>query len=436
MTPNLNLKKNVIAAVVSFSVNLVLTFFIYKLVIESGGLAAVGLWSTLMSWIFLVRLGDVGMASAVVRFMAQCNSVNETNRIRLYLDTSLLMNTGLFAFLAGIGYLIFTINIEMILPINSTDSTDRTLAISVIPIMFTAFVFSNISGTILGGLIGLHQGYKASVLSTLGTIVQLFVAVPLVPKFGLAGLAWGQFAQQLVMSMVGWGMILMELKQASGTHGGILPRYFSLTKLREMLGFSMKMQLSNILSGLFEPISKIIIGRFGGLTLLGHYELAYKLVSLPRNAVVAGAQATTAAMTKLLQLDLGKARNLYNRSQRNLVFKGSIVLLCTLVMSPIASMYWLGHISSEFLIYTAILTVGFAFNVFSAAAYLLGTASGQLTGNIIANSVSLIIMVVITGLASFTSVSSLLIIGPVAGLCVGALVVTIFNKRILGEING
>lgn len=435
MRQTLNLKENVIAAVVSFGLNLVLTFFVYKLVIKGGGLASLGLWSTLMSWIFLVRLGDVGMSSAVVRFLAQCNSINETGRIRAYLDTSLFINTALFAILAGISYFLFTTNIEIILPLGSSDVEDRSLAISVFPIMFTAFVLSNISGTILGGLTGLHLGYKASIVSTLGTIVQLCVAVTLVPKLGLAGLAWGQLCHHLVMSIVGWGMILTALKRASGAHGGMLPRYFSVTQLREMLGFSVKMQISNIIAGLFEPISKIIIGRFGGLTLLGQYELAYKLVSLPRNTVVAGAHATTAAMTQFLKFDIDEARDLYSKTQRNLVSKGSAVMLITLAGCPIASVYWLGYVDMELWAYTAILTVGFTINIFSVSAYLLGTSSGRLNGNILANFFALLAMVSLSGLASFTVNSSLLIVGPFVGLTVGGLIVLIYNRRILRGSN-
>ena len=47
-----HLRRNVIVSVLAFAVNLVLTFLVYRLVISVGGLGSLGLWSTLMSWIF------------------------------------------------------------------------------------------------------------------------------------------------------------------------------------------------------------------------------------------------------------------------------------------------------------------------------------------------------------------------------------------------
>ena len=261
-----HLRRNVIVSVLAFAVNLVLTFLVYRLVISVGGLGSLGLWSTLMSWIFLVRLGDLGMGTAVVRFVSGCEASHETGLIRAYIDTSLLLNLGLFVVLAVIGYFLFLANLDWIIPNDPAHPEARGLAADVLPVMFTAFVLSNISGLVLGGLTGLHKGYKSAIVTTFGMMVQLCIVVPLVPRIGLAGLAWGQFGQHAVMILVGWALVLRDLKAAAGGHGGIWPRHFSRPALQEMLGYSLKTQLSNIINGLFEPVSKILVGQIGGLT--------------------------------------------------------------------------------------------------------------------------------------------------------------------------
>ena len=426
-----HLRRNVIVSVLAFAVNLVLTFLVYRLVISVGGLGSLGLWSTLMSWIFLVRLGDLGMGTAVVRFVSGCEASHETSRIRAYIDTSLLLNLGLFVVLAVIGYFLFLANLDWIIPNDPAHPEARGLAADVLPVMFTAFVLSNISGLMLGGLTGLHKGYKPAIVTTFGMMVQLCIVVPLVPRIGLAGLAWGQFGQHAVMILVGWALVLRDLKAAAGGHGGIWPRHFSRPALQEMLGYSLKTQLSNIINGLFEPVSKILVGQIGGLTLLGQYELAYKFVSLPRNALAAGAQATTPAMTRLLGTDRKAARDLYGKTQKNLLSKGSFVLLAAVCVAPFASIFWLGQLDRDFWIYTAILAAGFWVNLMSAPAYLLGLQTGQIFGNIVANTGALATMILGSVLGGMFIGTTAQVAGVAVGLMVGAALVYRMNRPIL-----
>lgn len=433
MAKSLHIRRNVIASIASFSVNLVLTFLVYRLVINGGGLEALGLWSTLMAWIFLVRMGDVGMATAVLRFIAKCDHAEEPGRIRAYLDTSLALNAGLFLILAFLGYVLFRTFITMIVP---SDIESQHVALSVLPIMFASFVLTNLSGIVLGGLTGLHQGYKTAIITTIGMIVQLAIVIPLVPRIGLAGLAWGQFGQHAIMILLGWITILNQIHKTAGQSGGALPLHFSVAALREMLGFSLKTQFANIINGLFEPISKILIGRIGGLALLGQYELAFKIISLPRNAVVAGAHATTPAMTSLLATDRAAARELYRRIMHSLLTKGILVLVATVLLTPCASWFWLARLDLELWFFATMLAVGFAINTMGAPAYLLGLAAGQVQGNILSNACALIVMISLMAIASMFDEPLLAIISSAVGLAVGGIVVRFLNARFLDSENG
>lgn len=431
MSAGFNIRRNVITSMIAFASNLALVFISYRMVVSDGGLVALGLWSTLNSWIYIIRLGDVGMASATLRFIARCDAQTEAPRVRSYLDTAIAMNAALFVALALIGYAIYADNIDHIVP---ADETARATAVTILPLMFSGFVISNLSGLVLGGLSGLHRGYQSALITIAGALTQLVIVVIMVPRLGLAGLAWGQIGQHFVMLTVGWGMTLRAIKTLSGDHGGLFPRHISRPALREMLGFSLRAQAVNIINGLFEPLSKILIGRIGGLELLGQYEMAYKMVSLPRNAVVSGVQATAPAMTRLIAEDKPAARDLYARSRRTLIRKGSLVLLGTVLFAPVASLLWLDEIDYQLWGFIAVLAIGFLINTLGAPAYVLGLASGSLRGNIIASGASIALLFALAPLIVMAGGTPTATIAAISfAIAMGGLIVQRLNKSLLSD---
>ena len=427
MIEKFNVRRNVITAMAAFGTNLVLVFMSYRLVITVGGLEALGLWSSLMAWIFLIRLGDVGMATATVRFVARCDIQQEGPRVRSYVDTALLINLALFTLLSLLGYGLFSANLSHIVP-GSTEA--QVTAQSILPLLFVGFLVSNISGLVLGGLTGLHRGYQAALLGIVGSIVQLGVVLWGVPRLGLAGLAWGLICQHLVMIVSGWTLFILTMRRETAQPGALLPVQFSKPALREMLSFSLKTQFANLLNGLFEPLSKILIGRGSGLEILGLFELAYKVVALPRNAIVSGVQATVPSMTRLLVEDRTEARKLFNASERRLM-RASLVLSSLVVLAlPAASWVVLGRLDMTLWIFTGLLAIGFLGNSTGAVAYVLCIASGR-AGLLILSSVAALAMV-----AVFVVLGGLLggVIGSVAGVALslagGGLIVRYLGQRI------
>lgn len=383
------IRKNVTMSIVAFAVNIIMVFVSYRLVIMHGGLGMLGLWSTLMSWIFIVRIGDVGMAAAATRYIATCHTETEGRRIRTYVDSGIALNGALFIFLAVLGFLLLDLNLDKIV-LGSAE--DLAVATDILPIMLACFVLSNLSGLVLGALSGIHLAYLAAWIGIGGTLTQLLTVIVLVPKMGLSGLALGQLNQHVLMLVIGWLLFRCRLKKVSGIAGPLLPVWCSYVVLKEMFGFSIKSQVANVLNGFFEPLSKILIGRFAGLEVLGLYEMAYKLVSLPRNAAVSGVQATIPSVTRLLLVDKPEAQSLYTRSLRLVSGAAAVIALVSIVVSPIVSWVVLGNVELSLVAFVSTLAVGFFFNTLGAPAFILGTATGHLKNNILAALLSLLIM--------------------------------------------
>lgn len=425
-----NLRLNVITSVIAFSANLGLVFISYRMVVRHDGLGAVGLWSNLMAWIFILRLGDVGMANAAVRYAAALDPAKEPVHVRRHIDTAFVFNGAVFVLLAGLGWAIYDANLNHIVP---GGAADVETARSILPLLFLGFLLQNLSGLALGALGAIHRGYMAAWLSVAGTLLQLLVVVPLVERIGLVALAWGQIAQYGLMLFGGWGGFLLGMRQVSGQCGPFLPVHSSITVLREMLGFSMKSQFANLLNGLFEPLAKIMLGRLGGLDLLGLFELAYKMIALPRNAVVSGVQATVPAMTRLMATNRMEARRLYGRTLHQSLRLTAAVLGAVVLASPLISWLWLGWFAPELSLFAALLGVGFVLNTLGAPAFVLGITSGRMRGNIESAGLALGLMALCLGAAGMFGLDWGMVAAVALGLGGAGLYVKRVNERLLHE---
>jgi O-antigen/teichoic acid export membrane protein len=420
-SPHFNLKKNVWFAVAEFAVNIGLVFASYRLVIMQGGVPAVGLWSTLFAWTSLIRIGDLGMVNATMRFVALRDASTERNAVRDYIETGIVANAGLFAILAVAGYFLIDAFVgHIVVPEYVAD------AHAILPAMILGFFLLNMSSVIMGSMQGLHLGFVRSQLAVFGNLVQLVSVFVLVPRLGLIGLAWGQIIQHSVSIIIAWIIV----RRAAGVEH-LLPLGFKASSFREMLGFSLTSQLANVSNGLFEPVSKILVSQFGGLHVQGLYELAYKTVWLSRNAVIAGVTATMPAMTALFRQDPVKVVPVYSRSLRlTLLAVGSLMGLVTLG-SPIISIIWIGDLMWDYSIIVAIMAIGVFFNAAGAPAYNLATVTGNMSNNILV-SVSVLVTLIIGGLAAAWLLPIHALIGMVAfAMGMGGLWIKARNERLL-----
>lgn len=419
------LRKNVIHAVIAFGLNIALVFTSYRLVILQGGVESLGLWSTLMAWIYLIRLGDVGMGSATTRFVATCDIASHSEKIRTYIDTGLVANAFLFFCLSLGGYALMSAQIDFLLATNTKNKV-IVEALAILPAMFIGFFLMNISGLVLGSLQGLHLGFFASRISVLGTVLQLITVVVLVPNIGLLGMAWALVVQHACMAILGWVLIWRNFSR-----GSLFPRYITRSALREMFSYSIKVQAVNLINGVFEPFSKILISRFGGLETQGLYELAYKTISLPRNAIISGSTATMPAMTNLFINDREGLRALYTKIFRLVMVTVALVLLLALAASPLVSYIWMGRIDSNYCLFVAYLAIGFIGNVYGAPAYNFGLASGEIKYNLYAAIFALISMVLGAVLLG-VGYGATGVVGAVAlGLVVGGVSIKIMNELLI-----
>jgi O-antigen/teichoic acid export membrane protein len=66
----------------------------------------------------------------------------------------------------------------------------------------------------------------------------------------------------------------------------LLPVQWKLKRFREMLGYGVNFQINSVVMLLFEPTTKILLGRFCELAAAGYFEMGQRLVMQARALIV------------------------------------------------------------------------------------------------------------------------------------------------------
>lgn len=422
----IRLRLTVVIGVCSFVANALLAFVSYRLVLKLGGLELLGLWSALVSATFLIRLGDLGLGAAAVRYVALLPKGASIREGRQLIDTIVLSNAALFLALSIIGLIVLSYAFPFLAEI-PPDSPKAILASHILPILMFGFMLQGISGATLAVLQGLHLGYLSSGITVLGLLVQMSFVLLLIPDYGLLGFAWAMVAQNTVVMVLGWAIILSTTSSLSA---GILPVNYSLEQLRRTLKFGINLQAVNIVNGFFEPVAKLLIGRFSGLEALGTFELAARSIHILRGLVNSAVLATVPASADLMTTDISAVRSQYLNIRRRTVWAIGGLLVLALMASPLISLLWLDRVDKAFMLVLAIVSAGVMGNVVGAPAYTLGLASGKLSGNFISAGTSIIALLVLVPLAA--NLHPIAAIGASAvAMALGGVLVKWRNERIL-----
>lgn len=90
-------------------------------------------------------------------------------------------------------------------------------------------------------------------------------------------------------------------------------RRFSMDRLRRLFGFSVSMTITQLFWVLLVRIPELFIGRFLGTEAVGHYRIAWRLIDLVGQAVLAPISNVTLVTLSHVQRDSGRFAYIYRR---------------------------------------------------------------------------------------------------------------------------
>lgn len=353
-------------------------FLSYRLVIMALGQEALGLWSLLMALTLAVRLFDPTSGTTVGRFVAiagreQALDNGHGQSAAQYVDTAILLLFALYTVLATIAFL----PLSWLLQSQIDVAEQLDVALTVLPLLLGLMVANVVALSNSNAIDGIGRADIRAAIMIASYLFQLALVWWWLPLFGLAGLALAQIAQFGFIALASRAVLRRYIVGLSW-----LPRHASKPVARQMVGYGSKLQLSAFALLLADPLLRLLINHYAGLSLLGLYELASKLVVQLRGLVVS-------AMIPLIPrfASHGGAMNeadqaLFRRMVRIVTLTGVGIVTVSIAASPILGWFMLGRIDQDLILLTVILAAGYFGNTVGLIHYLQAQASGRMFWNI------------------------------------------------------
>lgn len=414
-----HISKNVLATVAQVVISGVVFFVLYRYLYGRLGVEQIGVWSLVLATTSISRIGDLGLSAGVVRFVAQALGRNDTQRAADVLQTVALTLGVLMAALLAVGYPLFISALGYFLPAHGVP-----MALSILPYAVISLWVMAVVSVFSGGLDGCMRMDLRSLLMAASHLVYLGLAMLLVPKYGLKGVAIAQLTQSMGLMILMWWMLRRQLRVLP-----LMPLHWKYPVLKDMIGYGVTFQIITIVNMLFDPVVKALMSRFGGLEALGYYEMANRLILQGRAMIVEASRVMVPAIATLQEYDVVKATQLFIASYRmtfyvSVLFYGLLGIFITTI-----SVFWLGHYQATFVQFALLLNLGWFVNTLIVPAYFSNLGSGKIRANMISH--------IIMGLCSPT-VGVLLglnysgvgvVIGTVFGLIAGSMFLLVSHLK-------
>ena len=343
-------------------------FFLYRFLLRTIGIEQLGIWSLILATTSVVTLANQGFSTSIVKFVAQYATRGNPEDVSVLLQTALISIGPALAVISLGLYPGAQWILGFVLPRSSVAE-----AYAILPFAFVSLWINIVGGILQAGLAGHELITFCNYVELGGSVLYLFLAILLVPRHGLLGLAYAQTVQSGACLITTWFLLRRRIPQFP-----FVPHRWSRELFREVAGYGLQFQLITASQAMREPVTKALLAKFGGLALTGFYDLASRWVVNFREMIVQANQVLIPTVSRLHAGDPKAIPSLYRDSYRLIFFLAIPTFASLVVMSPLVSHVWIGHYEPVFVRFVALLAAGWLVNILSNPAYVVDLGTGSL----------------------------------------------------------
>lgn len=360
---------NAVSAVIQVVFTALLYFFLYKYLLRSIGVEQLGVWSLILSFSSIANLANMGLTSGLVKFVAEYILEDDKSKLGKLIFTSILSMSILFIFLSLVilsgaqfflGYVI--------------DEKFLDIALVILPYSLGSLCINAIGGVFTSVLEGYQKNYIRNFIYILSGIVMYAGTILLTPLYQLKGVAIAQVLQSVFIFIAA---MIFTIK--INPNNKIRHWKWSTQSFKELFNYGYKFQLVSVCQMLYEPATKLLLGKYGGLAFLGHYEMANKVVSQFRALLTNANQVVVPVVAEKAKLEEASFMQAFYIKMNRVLLLFNLPLSTSLIIAaPLISLLWLGNFNFDFIFSVLILSVATFFNVMCGPAYFSSMGQGRL----------------------------------------------------------
>jgi len=380
------LLKNAFMAVLQVVVAGGVYYVLYKFLLGTIGIALLGVWSIVLATTSVGRLSQLGFGPSVVRFVALNVARRDFDGVANVVHSGLIFIGGVSAVAILIFFPFARWGLGLVVEPDVLEP-----ALELLPWALGSLWLTMIAGVYQAGLHGYQRMDLRTTLVMMSTILYLLLALAFVPAHGLMGLAWAQLVQSAVLLVATAG--LLKLIQPTLP---LLPTRFRKDTFRELMTYGLNVQATTALNMVLDPLTKGLLAKFGGVALVGWYEMANRMVIQLRSLLNSASEALVPAFAHLQQTDAAAVQRVYLEAYRVVFFLVMPALAFTVVATPLVSEVWIGRYEAHFTNYAFLMAGGLFLAMLSTPAFMANLGLGSLRSNTISYA-SMVAVVAVLG---------------------------------------
>lgn len=359
---------NALSAIIQVVIVGLMYLILYKFVLTQLGIELLGVWSLIVASTSVVSLANFGISSSIVKFVSTYNTRKRTDLVNKLIFTSLIFILTTYTLLSSIIYFLGSRLLHFII-----DEHYISIALTLLPFSLISLILNATSGVFNSAIDGIQKNYVKSYIVIFSSIVLLILSILLTPKYGILGLVYAQVFQSIIV------LILTIFYFRKLVHFPINFRWnWDNTIFKEIFNYGIKVQISSILEMTFEPISKFLLSKFGGLTMVGYYEMASRLLVQLRSLITSATQVIIPVVAESKENNPGNISLIYTKLFSIVLYLNILLTTFIVVSAPVISLIWIGHYESIFVNIVIVSSLSMFFNISSTPAYFNFMGEGNL----------------------------------------------------------
>ena len=362
---------NAVMSIIQIVIIGIVIFILYKFLLVTIGIKKMGIWSLILATTSVAQIANFGFSGSVVKFVAKYTALKENQNASNVIQTAAISLGVFVGFLLLFAYPAFTKILGFIVA-----SDSLSLALDILPFALFSFWLMIIVSVFQAGLDGFQRIDLRSIILTCSSILNLIFCVMLAPSYGLMGVAYARVAQMLLTLIAMWIVLKFYIKLP------IVPCKWNKQFFKEILSYGLKYQTISIMAMLYDPLTKCLLSKFGGLSMVGYYEMASRMVQQFRSLIVSANQVLFPVIADLKERDPEKVISVYRTSYQLLFYLSMPLFSLIIVSMPVISALWIGHYEMNFISYGVLLSLGWFLNTLSSPAYFVNLGTGELGWNV------------------------------------------------------
>jgi O-antigen/teichoic acid export membrane protein len=362
---------NSIMSVVQVVVSGGTLFVLYRFLLNTIGIEQLGTWSIVLSTTSIANIANLGLSASVVKYVAKYLARDEKKNVADVIQTSAISICIFIGLVSLIAYPAAKWLLGLIVP-----SAGLKEALSILPYALASCWISMVAGVFLAGLDGCQRIDIRSRILIASSLIYLPSCFVLVPIYGLIGLAYCQFGQAIIVLIGSWVMLRRYLSMLP-----MVPYKWNRKVFSEMVGYGFSFQIISITQFVCDPVTKALLSKYGGLSIVGFYEMASRMIHQLRMLLVSANQVLVPSIADLHERKPASIQALYKENYRLIYFLSLPSYAIIIALAPMISEIWIGYYEATFVIISCLIAINLFINTLSVPAYLSYLGIGKLKWN-------------------------------------------------------